>query len=140
MFERMFHPWRTLRALGHIDLSWEVLPGLLGRTNGVDEIHMHPEQLQVERRSTLAHELAHVELGHTQGCAGADERAARELAARWLVTIECLVEAGRWARSIEELADELWVDVETTTTRLTMLTDDERERYEAARRDVEAAR
>ena len=56
------------------------------------------------------------------------------------MTIERLVEAGRWALSIEELADELWVDVDTITTRLTALTDDEREQYEAARSDVEIAR
>lgn len=136
----MFHPWRTLRALGHINLTWRVMPGLLGRTNGVDEIDMHPEQLQAERRSTLAHELAHVELGHTQGCGGADERAARELAARWLVSVERLVDVGRWALSIEELADELWVDVETITTRLDTLTSSEREAYLEARRDTEVAR
>lgn len=116
------------------------MPGLLGRTNGVDEIHLHPDQLQVERRSTLAHELAHIELEHTQGCTGADERAALELAARWLVSLEHLVDAARWARSIHELADELWVDVDTITTRLDTLTERERSLYLEARRDAEVAR
>lgn len=133
----MFHPWRTLRALDHVALSWEVMPGRLGETNGFDEIRMHPHQGQAQRRCTLAHELAHLELEHTEGCNGRDEREARALAATWLIKVEHLVAAARWARSLEEAADELWVDVDTLLTRLDTLTDDEREQIVAARRIIE---
>jgi Zn-dependent peptidase ImmA (M78 family) len=94
------------------------MSGRLGETDGVGMIVMHPDQSQVQRRCTIAHELAHVELGHTGGCAHAEEQAARELAARWLIEIEDLAEAVLWARSRDELADELWVDLDTLDARL----------------------
>jgi hypothetical protein len=114
----MFHPWRRLRSLPHIDLSWRRMPGRLGETDGVASIVMHPDQSQVQRRCTIAHELAHVELGHTDGCNDVEEQAARGLAARWLIEIEDLAEAALWARSRSELADELWVDTDTLDARL----------------------
>jgi IrrE N-terminal-like domain len=135
----MFHPWHKLRALSQVQLSWVVMPGRLGETNGVDHIRMHPHQNQAQRRCTLAHELAHIELGHVHGCSLAEERTAGELAARWLIDIGELADAARWARSPEELADELWVDVETIHIRLGALSDAERARYLGVRKDVEVA-
>jgi Zn-dependent peptidase ImmA (M78 family) len=102
------------------------MPGLLGVTNGRDRIVMHPHQTQVQRRCTLAHELAHIELGHTDGCRHRDEAAARELAARRLIDLDRLLAAWKWATSEAEMADELWVDTDTLRTRIETLTDDEK--------------
>ncbi len=133
----VFNPWRRLRELDHVELRWVVVPGVLGATDGVRSIQLHPHQSQAQRRSTLAHELAHLELRHGPGCTEREEREAGALAARWLVSLDDLVEAARWARSWGELADELWVDVETVRIRLATLVDSEREELLRARGEEE---
>ncbi len=122
------HPWRRLRRLPHVDVVWRRIPGRLGATNGRDVIVMHPHQSQVQRRCTLAHELAHIELGHVDGCSGPEERTATLLAARWLVDMEDLLAALAWAEDLREVADECWVDVPTLMARLDGLTAAERAR------------
>lgn len=122
----MFHPWRRLRKLAHIDLAWRTLPGKLGITNGNDLVVLDPRQSQTQRRCTIAHELAHIELGHTGECTPVEEAQARALAARWLIRMEHLLEALAWTENLEELADELWVDLDTLMARLDGLTVEER--------------
>jgi len=102
------------------------MDGVLGATDGVCRIVMHPDQSQAQRRCTLAHELAHVELGHTGPVDAHDERATSQLAARWLITLEQLLDALRWADDLPTVADELWVDEPTLLARLDGLTDAER--------------
>lgn len=122
-----YHPWRALRALANVHLTWTHLqPGVLALTDGRDRIWMDPRQRQAKRRSTLAHELAHLELGHVDGCTAREDAAADQLAARRLITLEALADAVAWARSIEEAADELWVDAATLRTRLDHLHPSER--------------
>lgn len=133
----VFHPWHRLRSLSNIDLSWRRTPGRLGETDGAQVIRLHPDQLQVQRRCTLAHELAHVELGHTDGASPAQERAARMLAARWLVDLDQLLAALRWADDLATVADECWVDEETLMARLDGLTDGERAQIAALHAEVE---
>lgn len=103
------------------------MPGVLGATNGRDVIVLHPDQSQVQRRCTLAHELAHIDLGHRDGCTDADERAAQVLAARRLIALDALLDAFRWADHLEEIADCLWVDLDTLQCRLDTLSDHERQ-------------
>ena len=122
----MWHPWRRLRALTNVDLSWRPLAGLLGATDGRDRIVMDPRQSQAQRRCTVAHELAHLDLGHGGGCSPVEERAARALAARWLIDMPDLLAALAWTEHLDELADELWVDVDTLLARLDGLTASER--------------
>lgn len=106
----MYHPWRELRGLGHVDLHLITMPGNApGRTNGVDTIWMDKSLQQVERRCILAHELVHLHRGHTECQTTAAEIDVRVETARRLITLDALVAAKRWARSFDELADELWV-------------------------------
>lgn len=133
----MFNPWRRLRELDHVELVWVAVPGLLGATDGRRVIHLHPQQSQAQRRSTLAHELAHLELRHGPGGTPREERDAGALAAMWLVPLDRLVDAARWARSLDELADELWVDVETVQIRLATLADAERDEVALARTEAD---
>lgn len=106
----MYHPWRELRGLDHVDLHMVTLPGTApGRTDGVDTIWMDKSLQQVERRCILAHELVHLHRGHTECQTTAAEIDVRVETARRLITLEALVAAKRWARSFDELADELWV-------------------------------
>lgn len=101
------------------------MPGLLGAVPAAHVIVLHPDQSQVQRRCTLAHELAHLELGHTGRCTGTEEDAARELAARWLIPLDDLLDAYRWSEHPAEVADCLWVDVDTLQARLESLRKDE---------------
>lgn len=116
-----YHPWRRLRALTDIQVMWWRVPGTLGLTNGVDRIVLNPDQSQVERRCTLAHELAHIELGHRGGCVAKHESQARRLAARRLIKVEHLADALLWSQNRHEVAEVLWVDVDTLDTRLAHL-------------------
>lgn len=122
----MWNPWRALRALDHIEVIWQHLPAdLLAMTDGQTLILIDPRQRQFRRRCTIAHELAHIALGHKGRCTPRDERAADEWAARKLIKLHHLVDAMRWAQSFEELAYELWVDHATLRARLDTLTPDE---------------
>lgn len=123
----MFHPWRALRRLTHVKLHWREMDGVLGQTDGSTVIYMHPDQSQAQRRCTLAHELAHIELGHINGATPREEAAAREHAARRMISLDRLMDALRWAESMEEVADELWVDHQMLIDRIDTLTKDERQ-------------
>lgn len=124
----MYHPWRALRALGDgVRLVWTPLaPGVLALTDGHARIWIDPDQDQATRRCTIAHELAHIELGHIGGCAPREDRDADELAARRLIPLERLADTLAWTESAEEAADELWVDEATLAARIECLTDAER--------------
>jgi hypothetical protein len=95
-------------------------------TNGRDRIWMDPRQTQVERRCTIAHELAHIELGHTDGCTHREDREVDLLVARRLIEMPDLLDALRWTEEFVEAADCLWVDEATLMARLDGLTADER--------------
>lgn len=125
----MFHPWRRLRDLTHVELFWMPLRGnRMGATDGAEVIVMRPDLSQVQRRCTVAHEMAHIELGHRDGCSNAEEKQAAQLAARWLVDMDDLLDALRWAEDLREVADCLWVDEPTLMARLDGLSAAERSR------------
>lgn len=122
----MFHPWRLLRKLSHIRLTWADLPpGILGYTNGVDEIVMDKHLLQVERRCTLVHELVHIDWGHLHCQPAKVEAKVRAEASKLLIPIEDLLRHIPWARSKHELADELCVTGSVLDDRIECLTRDE---------------
>ena len=129
-----YHPWRVLRAMTEIEIVWTALPpGVLALRDG-STIWMDPRQRQAQRRSSIAHEIAHVLAGH-EGCQPrAIEREVEEEAARRLVAIEDLVSGVQWCRGLHELADELGVDVSIVRARLATLTRSERAAYRAALR------
>lgn len=121
----MYHPWRALRHLGdEWTLVWAPLAGVvdkLGRTNWHDRtITLDPDQDQAQRRSTLAHELVHVERGPIGNVhyRPREERLVDAVAARRLIGIRDLGEALAWAHNLAEAADELWVDESMLRARL----------------------
>lgn len=127
----MYHPWRALRNLGdEWTLVWAPLAGIvdkLGHTTWHDKtITLDPEQDQAQRRSTLTHELVHVERGPwPHGHEEREERIVDEVAARRLISLEALADGMVWAYDIDELATVLWVDAETVTARMATLTEAE---------------
>lgn len=137
----VWHPWRALRRLTHVDVHWTAdLPsGVRGVTDG-ERIWMDSRQLQAERRCTLAHELEHINRGHA-GCVDVrEEEDVRRAAARRLISIEGLLHVAAWTENFEEAADELWVDLDTLYARLDAVTDEERrlllEQHEAVERGM----
>lgn len=116
----MFHPWRSLRALGD-DTFMAVQPTPGGKPAWwdpeSDTFLIKPGMTQVERRCALTHELAHRTLGHSGLCTYPDakrqnrrqERVADLWAAERLITLEALAVAMRWSKERDEVADELWV-------------------------------
>jgi len=97
------------------------LPGTLWGLRVGDRIYLCRRLDQAARRSTLAHELGHLERGPVpddpRGQAR-EERAVSALAARRLITISALIDGMRWTRDRDELAEMLWVDVPTLEARL----------------------
>lgn len=124
---RVWHPWRTLRSRPNITLRWERMRQWCELTR---TITLHPDQNQRERRSTLAHELRHAEAAHRGHCAPAVERRVCERAARDLIGIEALADALVWSQDEWEVAEELWVDVETARARIESLTPPEKDYIE----------
>lgn len=123
-----YHPWRALRDHDEVVVSWrDDMPATMrGATNGKDIIWMDRHRLQVERRCTIAHELEHIELGDDERQSPKAERLVRRRTALKLIDTAELIDALKWARSLPELADELWVTVDVLQDRLNALSTVER--------------
>lgn len=115
-----YSPWAALAALPTITVGYHELDGRVGIY--FDDLktivlQLPALQLQVERRCTLAHELAHHHLGHTfcadRRTALRQEVEANVIAARWLIPIETYISIRLWTRCEVEMAQELWVDLPT---------------------------
>ena len=120
----MYHPWRELRRLSDWSLTIAALPpGHRGCTHWGDRaITLRPGMTQAERRCVLAHELTHVERGvFLRGWRDQEEHRVRVSAARRLIGIEELEQVLRWSRDWREVADELWVTVDTLRVRVAHL-------------------
>jgi hypothetical protein len=130
-----WNPWRALARRPDVTVVYgdpgEGNVGLVDLDARV--ITLCPSLLQDERRSTLAHELIHLERGTPCGPGDAEEREVARLAAARIITLPDLVEAVKWSDDLEEQAGELWVDEETVRVRLGHLTARERETLARAR-------
>ncbi|WP_394940726.1 ImmA/IrrE family metallo-endopeptidase [Psychromicrobium sp. YIM B11713] len=125
----MFHPWRTLGSLPHITVIWTELEHHSALTDGVSKIWLDRRLFQVERRCSLTHELIHIERGHTRRQDPAAELSVRAETARRLIPWEELLRHKRWALSIEELADCLWVTPRVLQDRIDHLSAAERQQF-----------
>lgn len=116
------HPWRYLRGMSDWTLHWSRLDGRRGECDwAARTITLDPRLLQPERRCALTHELvhAHRQVAHHDPVLQArEESLVEQLVARALIPLDRLLDALRWAHNLRELADELWVDEATATTRL----------------------
>lgn len=117
----MHHPWRALRHLSDWTLLWRDLgDDCLGETDhDARTVTLTTGMTQAQRRSTIAHEVAHVERGPVpRWLEPREESHVDALAARRLISWPALLDACRWALTLEELAEELWVDEATAECRL----------------------
>lgn len=118
------HPWRELRAMPQIDLTWHELPVEFGRTDG-RTIEMDRRLSQVQRRCTLAHELMHIRRGHTTAQPPEVERLVCVETARRLVPLPALTTALAYTTDLDYAAWDLWVTRDVLDDRLEALTDAE---------------
>lgn len=127
----MHHPWRAFRALADWRLHWQSLPaGVFGLTNHAERsVILNASLLQVERRCTIEHERQHILRGPVPPdpwLAAREESAVEQAAARALISLEHLGDALAWSLDVHEVADVLWVDVDTLRTRMQHLHPSER--------------
>ncbi len=106
----------------------------MGETSGA-EIRLAARLTQAERRSTLTHELIHIERrGREHPSPIVEERIVEAETARRLIPLPALVDAFRWHRHPDpyQLAEHLWVDAQTAHVRMTTLDPIEVAELEAA--------
>lgn len=137
-----WNPWRAVARRPDVTVVFDD-PGE-GNVGIVDlrtrTITLCPSLLQDERRSTLTHELVHLERGSPCAPGDWEEREVARIAAGRIIPLPALVEAVKWSDHLEEQALELWVDEDTVRVRLRHLTGHERaelSRARAARDGVE---
>jgi hypothetical protein len=128
-------PWRALARRPDVTVVYgDPGEGNVGAVDlGSRVITLCPTLLQDERRSTLTHELVHLERGTPCGPEDPEEREVERLAAARIITLADLVEAVKWSDDLEEQAVELWADEDTVRVRLRHLTEGEREALARAR-------
>ena len=107
-----------------------IIPEVLSTARRV--ILIEERQSPAVRRSSLAHAIAHLDLGHHRTLAGwfenREEADADELAARRLIPLESLAHTLAWSRERFEVAAELDVDLIMLEVRENTLTRAERRR------------
>ena len=103
-------PYQLAEALGVPVLYTRRLAGSLGVTDG-KKVWLRRGMTRAVERSTLAHELAHLLLGHASCQDGRGEARADRLAVRLLVSLGEVERELRRCDSVEALADSLGVDV-----------------------------
>lgn len=118
-----WNPWQHLADhWPHIVVDTRTeLPGRLWGLTVGNRIWLCRRLDQAARRSTLTHELLHLERGPVptdRRGHDREERTVSLLAARRLITLDALGDALRWTRDPEQLAEALWVDVPTLYARM----------------------
>lgn len=121
------NPWADLTSRPQLDLCWGGLPpGQLGATDG-RRVWIATGLTVRERRCTLAHELAHIDLDLVSDVTWAAEQRVRDVTARRLLPdIDAVASALAGGVDMATASDELWVTEDVLTDRLTTLADAER--------------
>lgn len=118
----MHHPWRAFRDLVDWTLEWAHLPyGVWGLTDFDRRVVTLTHGMsQAERRCTIAHETQHVLRGPVPAAYVArEELVVDQNAARLLLPdVRVLGEELAWAHSLDEAAEQLWVDRDILRVRL----------------------
>lgn len=130
--ERPWSPWRYWRTnhpnvvIYEAELAGDML-GCVDIEGG--RIWLDSRLTMAEKRSTLTHEIGHLERGSLcdPAAESIEERAVEEWAARQLIDVHALAHAVQWSCHIEEMAEELWVDEHLVRARFRCLTDAEQD-------------
>lgn len=123
-----WHPWRYMaQHFPHVIIctTYELEQGVRGLIRG-DRIWLCRTLDQAGRRSTLSHEIGHLERGVIDHPTDSiytlrEERIVDELAARRLIPIDKLIDALRWSQNPAEVAEILWTTERTVKCRMASL-------------------
>lgn len=121
-----YDPWRDLGRRTYLSVEFVDMPtGRRGIIRG-NTIQIDQHQLQVERRSTIAHELVHDErriFPRDPVLRAREETLVERTAARRLIALPDLVDALRACstRCANDLAEHLWVDRPMLEARMSAL-------------------
>lgn len=143
--DRAYCPWRDLgNRFPGVHLAVHSLAPARAAWLPVERVLLLDRGLTVTQgRCTLAHEIAHMDLGHhPTGLGHFDRRQEREadgLAGRRLLPLDVLVEAIKSGWDLPTAADELFVTVELLHDRMDRLHPAERHALRSARDLAEVA-
>jgi Zn-dependent peptidase ImmA (M78 family) len=148
--EQAYCPWEDLAARTHLAFAITRLPLADGwYLHDVPGIVIDDRLDRVQRRCVLAHELAHIDLGHLHQVAGngpgtarlarRNEAAADDLASRRLMPLDALLRALPFAPCDAEAAELLDVTEHLLAVRLSRLCPAERRQIARVVRSVPAA-
>lgn len=123
-----WHPWRHMaEQYPHVVVctSYELPRGVRGLVQG-DRIWLCRTLDTAGRRTTLSHEIGHLERGvldHPKHSmyVRREERIVDQIAARRLITIPSLIDTLRWTRDPVEMADALWTTPRMVECRMNSL-------------------
>lgn len=110
-----WHPWRHMgEKYPHVIIctGYQLDHGVRGLVRG-NRIWLCKTLDQAERRTTLSHEIGHLErgilpTGKNSMYTRREERIVDEIAARRLIPLPALIDALKWTNQPSELADVLW--------------------------------
>lgn len=122
----IYHPWRDLRRRDIIITWHDHLPGGIHSATDGRRIVMARGLTQAQRRCALAHELVHIDMGHTQHMPPAIEKQVNRRTANRLIYWDTLVDTAVWATTTHEWARDLWVTPAVLHARIDGLTATER--------------
>ena len=126
-------PWRHLREwYPDVKVYEAELPGdVLGAVDHDQRIiWLRVGLTHAEKRSTLAYQLGHLELGPFDRDQG-DGCMVDDWASRLLIPLDDLLRGFRRLQEPSEVAEELWVDVTMLRARLRGLTEAEKDRLDS---------
>jgi len=129
----VYDPWRDAgeRHAEVVIARTDCRPALGAWIESAQVILLERTLERPERNFVLAHEIAHIDLGHKVTGHGwfdrRQERQADDLAARRMITVKSLAAAIRVSLCEEEVAEELGVTLEVAQRRMALLTDQEKD-------------
>lgn len=123
-----WHPWRHMaRHFPNVIIctTYELEQGVRGLVRG-DRIWLCRTLDQAGRRTTLSHEIGHLERGIIPHPADSiytlrEENIVDQIAARRLIPLDDLIDALRWSQQPAELAEILWTTERTVKCRMETL-------------------
>jgi Zn-dependent peptidase ImmA (M78 family) len=126
-----YSPWAHVQQLEQVIVAYDELEHAKAYWEPDEQVILLDRRLtQAQRRSHLAHELAHIDRGDECCVHGPDaarlgrrqELSADVLAARRLISLESLADALVWCVDTDELAEDLHVDEQMVQARISALT------------------
>ena len=124
MFEFVYDPWHSVRRRSLVVCLADI-GTFAGLTDG-RHVWLHRDQTRIEKRCALAHELEHVDAGHTGHQSPEAERIIRHRVARRLVPFSRLIRYRSSQEDPHDIAEALEVTYVVLADRMRAMSHGER--------------